>query len=115
MLQVCVKLERKPFQFISFVVNNYVFASNSSFEGLASVMCSFRDELASLRSEVTELKNFNETDDRALGNVDGITQDASKMKTPNQYLPNNNKFESNVRPNTGNEAIQEDVQPQTLT
>ena len=78
-------------------------------------MCSLRDELSSFGSEVTELKTFKKKDARALGNVDGIIQDASEMKLLNQYLPNNNNFGSDVRPNSENGALQEDVQAQTLT
>ena len=107
------KLESKSFQLPSFVVNNYMsLPPNSGFEGLASVICSLRVELASLRSEVLKLRKCNEKDARPLGNVGSIIQDVSEIKTLVQHISNNYNLGSNVQPNRVCEAVQQRVQNQ---
>ena len=59
-------------------------------------MCSLPDELVSLRSEVTDLRKFNEKDARALWNVDSIIHVVSEIKTLVQHVSYNNILGSNV-------------------
>ena len=57
----------------------------------------------------------HEKDARALGKVDGITQDVGENKMLIQHISNNNNLRSFVRQNRVNEALQERVQPENLT
>ena len=61
----------------------------SGFEGLSSILCSLRDELAAQRFQLEEVKKSHEKDMKSFENVGSIIQDVSELKMLVIDLPNN--------------------------
>ena len=53
----------------------------NGFESVASVLCSLRDEIMALRTEVSELRQVSQRDLKALDDVGCVKQDVTEIKT----------------------------------
>ena len=94
----------------SFVAFGYAsMPPSAGFESFASVMCSFRDEVAALRLQVEGVKKASEMDLKALENVGSIIQDVSELKMLVHDIPSKveviySQSSSNVIPNQNIES-----------
>ena len=81
-LDLIEKMENKSFLFPVFVAGSYnSLPPSSGFESLAAVMCSLRDEILALRTEVKELRENSQKDVRCLDDVGCVKQDVADIKT----------------------------------
>ena len=80
-LQLFDKMEGKKFLFPSFLAARYdSMPPVSGFDAVASVLCTMRDEVAALRSEVCELRLATQKDSRTTDNVECVLQDVADIK-----------------------------------
>ena len=80
-LDLIVKMEGKNFTMPKFVAENYLsLPPTSGFLPLARMMSSFRDEIAALRTELSQLKETRENDLKSLEDISDVKQDVSDIK-----------------------------------
>ena len=107
-----LKLERENITPPKFVAEGFYSFPPAGFQYLAPMVCALRDEIAALRIEVTEVRQSNQNDVRALNSANVVAQEVTEIKTLVQRVLHS--FPSTPRP--GNfrldvEAVTTQVEP----
>ena len=106
--QLLEKIEEAGDSLPKFVAINFMsFPPSVGFETLAPIMCSLRDEVMALRTEVSEVRKVTEKDLKALDNVGCILQDVAEIKRlvlHNTSQANDVQTSSNLRVSTRGDA-----------
>ena len=103
-----VKIENEGINCPKFVGGGFDSFPPNVAEVLSPVLCSLRDEICALRTEVAEVKKINNYDARSLNNVNIIAQEVSEIKTLVQEKKNGVGSSNHVRV-ASKEAVSEDV------
>ena len=94
------KMERNNIQCPKFVAEGIHSFPPAGFQFLAPMMCALRDEIAALRHEVSEVRQANQNDERALNSATIVAQDVTEIKTLVQRVLHGTSHQSPPRGET---------------
>ena len=115
-LEAFEKLESNEEPLPMFVASGFDAFPPRGFEYVAPILCSMREQMASMTMEIKELKEESQSDVRALNSIDVAVQDISEIKTIVQRtysssLNNNSNSEENKTSVSDSDAPSSSAQP----